>query len=104
MLLDECPPRKLKGALSGHQVATVPEMAWAGSKNGELLRLAEQAFDVFVTSDQNLQYQQNLSATTIAVVVLAANDNRLATLQPLMPKVAEALPAIQADAVIRIGA
>ncbi len=54
VLLDECLPRKLKYALPGHNVLTVPEMGWAGTRNGDLLRLAETAFDVFITADQNV--------------------------------------------------
>lgn len=60
ILLDECLPRKLKKDLIGHDVLTVPEMGWRGVKNGELLRRAKNSFDVFVTIDQGLQYQQNL--------------------------------------------
>jgi hypothetical protein len=93
-LLDECLPRKLKQHLPGHQVSTVPEMGWAGIKNGPLLRLAEPHFDLFVTIDGNLQYQQNLSATTLAVIALAAPDNTFETLEPLMPKVLAALQTI----------
>lgn len=81
VLLDECLPRKLKQELSGHDVFSVPEMGWAGKKNGELLSLAMGRFDVFVTADQNLPYQQNLVGHGIAVVVLKAKDNRLATLK-----------------------
>ncbi len=54
MLIDECLPRKLKHELPGHEVRTVPEMGWAGKKNGELLRLMSGQFDVFVTIDRNL--------------------------------------------------
>ena len=59
ILLDECVPRKLTRELPGHECRTVTEMGWAGIKNGRLLRLAENQFDVFLTADQNLQYQQN---------------------------------------------
>ena len=61
-------------------------------RNGDLLRLAEQEFDVFVTVDQKLQDQQNLPAFNIAVIVLVAANNTLAELRPLMPKVLESLP------------
>lgn len=71
ILLDECTPRILKRRLSGFEVATVQEMNWAGIKNGELLALAEDQFDVFITTDRNLRYQQKLSAP-------AAGDNRIA--------------------------
>ena len=68
-------------------------MGWASKRNGDLLRLAvDGEFDAFLTIDRKLQYEQNLSAFNIAVVVLIANGNTLADLQPLMPKVLELLP------------
>ncbi|MCX7789906.1 MAG: DUF5615 family PIN-like protein [Chloroflexaceae bacterium] len=104
VLLDECLPRKLKYDLPGHTVSTVPEMGWAGTKNSELLRLAESAFEVFVTADQNVEYQQNLRSTMLGIVVLVAPNNRLATLRPLMPKVALALATIQPGDLVYITA
>lgn len=84
ILLDESVPRDLKRLLTGHDVETVPERGWASKRNGELLRLATAAgFDVFVTPDQNLPRQQNLASFDIAVVVLAAGRNRMATYEPL---------------------
>jgi len=65
LLLDECLPRKLKDDLPGHAVSTVLEMGWAGTKNGTLLRLAETAFEVFITADRNVEYQQNLRSTVL---------------------------------------
>jgi predicted nuclease of predicted toxin-antitoxin system len=70
ILLDECLPRRLKRELPGHDVRTTPEMGWAGKRNGELLRLAEREFEVFLTVDRKLQRQQNLSAFNIAVIVM----------------------------------
>ena len=66
-------------------------MGWASKRNGDLLRVAEQEFDLFLTVDQKLQDQQNLSVFSIAVIVLVAPNNTLAALQPLMPKVLESL-------------
>jgi predicted nuclease of predicted toxin-antitoxin system len=104
VLLDECLPRKLKSDLPGHIVTTVPEMGWAGAKNGALLLLAAGAFDVFVTADQNVEYQQNLRATELAVVVLAAPNNRLDTRRALMPRVTAVLATIQAGDLVRVAA
>jgi len=105
VLLDECLPCKLKRALPGHDVATVPEMGWAGIKNGPLLRLIQSAaFDVFVTIDSNLEYQQNLKAIKLAIIVLGAPDNTIETLRPLMPKVLEALGTIKVGEVVHIEA
>lgn len=87
LLLDECVDRRFAKELEGHLVKTVPQMGWATIKNGELLALAEKEFDVFITVDRNLSFQQNLSRFNIAVLVLQAPSNRLADLQPLAPKV-----------------
>ena len=104
VLPDECLPRKLKRQLPGHTVSTVPEMGWAGIKNGALLRLAEPAFDVFLTIDGNLEYQQNLRSMGLAIVVLAAADNTFDTLSPLMTQVMTALSTIQPGERVRIQA
>jgi hypothetical protein len=61
----------------GHVCRTVQEAGWAGKQNGELLKLAETAFDVLVTLDTNLRYQQNLAGRTISIVVLQSSSNRL---------------------------
>jgi predicted nuclease of predicted toxin-antitoxin system len=104
VLLDECLPRKLKRFLPGHQVSTVPEMGWASIKNGALLRLAEPVFEVFVTIDGNLQHQQDLRATSLAVIVLSAPDNTLETLHPLMREVVAALERdLTPGSVTRVG-
>ena len=70
----------------GHDVKTVLQMGWAGIKNGDLLILAEGEFEVFVTVDRNLSFQQNLTNYNIAVIVLRARTNRLRDLRPLMPE------------------
>jgi hypothetical protein len=70
--------------LSGHEVKTARQMGWTAIGNGELLALASQEFDVFVTVDRNLAFQQNFGVLTIAVVVLQAPTNRLADLKPLV--------------------
>jgi hypothetical protein len=80
-------------------------MGWAGKRNGELLALmAGAGFDVLLTVDQNLRYQQNLAATGVAVVVMAAASNRLADLLPLIPAVSAALDSIQAGEVVEVRA
>lgn len=77
-------------------------MAGQASRNGELLALAEREFDVFLTVDQNLKYQQNLAAFEIGIILLVARNNRLITLLPLMPEVREALEKIKAGDSVRI--
>jgi hypothetical protein len=103
VLLDECVPRRLKRELPAHEVFTVTGHGWSGIKNGKLLALADVEFDVFLTVDQNLKYQQNLSTFRIAIILLLARNNRLQTLLPLMPEVRAALDKICAGDFIRIG-
>src|SRR5438132_827548 len=102
ILLDECVPRPLRNELAGHYVRTVRQMGWTGIQNGDLLRLAEEAFDVFLTVDRNLEYQQNLRSTKIAVVVLVAKSNSYQDLQPLMPSVVQSLQEIQSGDLVHI--
>jgi len=85
-LLDECLPRKLKYSLPDHECHTVPEAGLAGKKNGVLLELAEKAgFEIFITMDRGLEYQQNLAGRCIAILILRGKSNRLADLLPLVP-------------------
>lgn len=103
VLLDECVPRRLKRGLPGHAVLTVTERGWSGVKNGKLLALAEAEFDVFLTVDQNLKYQQNLKALRIGIILLAARNNRLRTLLPLLPDVCERLENIKPGDFVLVG-
>jgi len=96
VLLDECVPRKLRREPTEHAVITVTERGWSGIKNGKLLALAEPEFEVFLTVDQNLTYQQNLKAFRIGIILLVARSNRLKTLLPLMPEARKALENITA--------
>jgi hypothetical protein len=91
VLLDECIDWRLSREIVGHDVKTAREMGWATIKNGELLRLASEHFDVFVTVDRNLSFQQNLSSLSIAVLVLRARSNRLADLKALVPGLLNAI-------------
>ena len=74
LLLDECLDRRIAKELIGYEVITVPKQGWAGIKNGKLLKLAEQEFDVFITVDRNLTFQQNLQKINLSVIVLADHD------------------------------
>lgn len=102
ILLDECLPRKLKRTIVGHDVATVQERGWSSKKNGELLRLMDGTVDVFLTSDQNLRYQQNLATIRFSIIVLVVPDNHLPTLQPLMLQVQSLLDTIRPGTVIEV--
>ncbi|MEW6248919.1 MAG: DUF5615 family PIN-like protein [Nitrospirota bacterium] len=94
ILLDECVDRRFAKEIAGHEVATVPQQGWAGIKNGDLLALAQEQFDVFVTVDRNLAFQQDLPQFNIAVVVLQAPSNRLWDLRPLVPKLQTILTGV----------
>ena len=104
VLIDESLPRDLKRHLPEHQVTTVPERGWASKSNGELLRLASSEFDVFLTADQNLEFQQNMSDFDIAIVVLAAPSNRLSDLVPLAPRILEVLQSVEPGSLVRLAA
>lgn len=87
VLLDECLPRRLTLHFHGHEIVTVPQAGWAGLKNGKLLSVAQESFDVFVTVDQNLVSQQNIVRFEIAVYVIDSHSNNLDSLVPLVPQI-----------------
>ena len=95
ILLDECVDWRLSRAIVGHDVRTARQMGWSAIRNGELLALASDHFDAFVTVDRNLSFQQNVGKLRIAVVVLGAKTNRLADLLPLVPDLLAAVEAAQ---------
>jgi hypothetical protein len=103
VLLDECVDWRLSREISGHEVKTAQQMGWSTIKNGELLTLAAQHFDVFITVDRNLAFQQNVGALKIAVIVLRANSNRLADLRVLIPSLMVAINTAKAGDVELIG-
>jgi len=102
ILLDECVPRKLAALLSGHECKTVPKTGWAGIKNGQLLDLADGEFDVFLTVDRNLSFQQRMSGRRIMVLVLKSSSNQLSALAPLVPEILKALEHFRSGYVLRI--
>lgn len=104
VLLDECVPRKLRRELPDHEVRTVTEAGWNGTKNGALLALAAHHFDVFLTVDANLQYQQNLSNLPISVILVLAYSNDVDVLRPLMSRVRDILAAIEPGRLYVVGA
>lgn len=87
IVIDECLPRRLAKALAGHKVWTVQQIRLNGLLNGVLLKAINDDFDVFITVDQNLVFQQNLKSVKIAVIVLCARTNRFDDIQPLIPAI-----------------
>jgi len=104
LLLDECVPRKLKNYLSGVECQTVPAAGLAGKKNGELLSCAEQAgFQVFLTVDRGIEYEQNLQRRNIAVVVIQAKSSRLDDLLLHAPEILKVLGFIRRGQLVKVG-
>jgi Domain of unknown function (DUF5615) len=104
VLLDECVDWRLSRALTGHEVKSARQMGWSAIKNGELLDLASERFDAFVTVDRNLAFQQNERSLSIAVIVLHAKTNRLADLLPLVPNLLTAIGSAKPGVVTTVDA
>jgi Domain of unknown function (DUF5615) len=77
ILLDECVPRSMKRFLTGHSVRTAQQAGFASYKNGQLLKAAEEEFDLLITSDKNLRYQQNLEGRLLSILLLSTNDREM---------------------------
>ena len=103
VFVDECVDWRLSREIVGHEVKTARQMGWSTIGNGELLALAAKEFDVFVTVDRNLSFQQNLPAFAIAVIVLRAKSNRLSQLRPLVPELLTSIPTARAGTVVYVG-
>jgi len=103
VLLDECVPVRLGRLLTGHSVTTVPRRGWAGIKNGDLLKLAEKEFEVFVTVDRQLSVQQDLTDFDIAVVLIRSRSNRLGEIRPLVPELLGAISGATRRALTTVG-
>lgn len=93
IIIDECVPHILKRRLLERGTKTVQEMGWAGVKNGELLKLVEAEFEVFITSDKNLRYQQNLQNRKMAILLL--QSSQVPVVVSLLPQIDEALGEIK---------
>jgi hypothetical protein len=104
VLLDECVDWRLWRALTGHEVKSARQMGWSAIKNGELLELASERFDAFVTVDRNLAFQQNARSLSIPVIVLHAKTNRLADLLPLVPNLLTAIGSAKPGLVTTVDA
>jgi hypothetical protein len=104
ILLDESLPRDLAQLSTAHSVSTVRDEGWSGIKNGKLLVLALTRFDVFLTADRNLEFQQNLATLPIAIVVLVARRNRIQNIAPLLPELLKVLNHLSPKVLKRVGA
>lgn len=102
VLLDSCVPRPFKRELRPHRVRHASEIGWQDLDDRPLLERADASFDVLITTDQNLRYQQNLSRYSLSVIILIAHTNRLEDLLPLVPDVLYELDAIQPGELVEI--
>ena len=102
LLLDECVPKRLQRELPGHEAKTVQDMGWAGVQNGALLRLANEQFDAFLTVDQGIEYQQNLSGLRLSIILMVAPSNDVDDLRPLLQGVEQALADLRPGEIIRV--
>jgi hypothetical protein len=102
VFLDHCVPKRLLRLLPEHEVKTAYQMGWAAKKNGELLRLVGGDFEVFITVDQNLRYQQNFASSQLVVIVLIAASNQYDDLAPLIPQVKQAIKDSNPGSVVEI--
>jgi predicted nuclease of predicted toxin-antitoxin system len=105
ILLDECLPVALKDhfASLGHDCETVRQAGFGAKKNGELITLAEGQWDVLVTNDRSIKYQQNMAGRNLAILILSARSNRMEDLLPLMPSCGQAILSIEAGQVVEVG-
>lgn len=103
LLLDECVVHDLKRDLVGHEVATVVEAGLGGLENGELLRAASGVFEVLITVDRNIPFQQNLGSLEIAVIILVSRGINYPDLKTLVPQVLAALDTIKAGELLMMG-
>jgi predicted nuclease of predicted toxin-antitoxin system len=105
ILIDECLPRKIKLSLVGSErdCQTVPEAGLAGKQNGELLDLAEERFDVFITLDKGIEYQQNLQGRKLSIILIRARSNRFADVAQHVSQCLEAMQSIRPGQLAVVG-
>ena len=99
LLLDECAPRRLRRGFPGHTVRTIEE---AGLKNGVLLQAASVNFDVLVTVDKSIEYQQNPEQLPMAILILSVFNTRYESISPLLPKALDELKSLSKNEIIKI--
>ena len=104
VLLDEQLPVDLAVTLQGHSVDSVVGRGWAGITNGELLQRMQGEYDALITMDRGVEFQQNLSRLPFGVLLLRAPSNRMIHLDPLVPLILAALPALEPGELLRVGA
>ena len=104
ILLDESVPGRFGSLLTGHTSVTVQRRGWASTKNGKLLALAAGEFDVLLTADKGMQYQQNLATLPVAILIVLARSNRMEDLAPMVPAILVALAELPPRTLRKIAA
>ena len=104
ILLDEAVPERVGPLLAGHTWSSVRRDGWAGLKNGRLLAVAAGSFDVLLTADKNIEFQQNLTTLPLAVIILRAPSNRLDDLAKVVPAALQALQTLQPKTLVSVSA
>ena len=104
ILLDESVPGRLGALLVGHEANSVQRRGWAGIKNGKLLSLAANEFDVLLTADRGIEHQQNLATLPIAVLIVLARSNRMDDMAPAVPAILTALSELQPRSIRKVAA
>ena len=104
ILLDESVPGRLGPLLIGHAVTTVQRRGWSSIKNGKLLALAAAEFDVVLTADKGMEYQQNLATLPVAVVIVLARTNRMQDMAPAVPRILTALGELVPGTLLKVAA
>lgn len=99
VLIDECLDWRIARSLTGHDAVSVQKMGWGGLKNGELLERAEKEFDVFLTADRNLSFQQLVIRFDLAIIVLHVESTQLKNCLHLIPQVLRILPSVKSGSV-----
>ena len=102
ILLDECLPRRLARLLTGHEATTVQQMGWSGLSNGELINVMADQFDVFLTIDGSLTFQQNLTEMSFRLIILSAPTNQIEDLGPLVPEILMAMDSLGLGQAIKL--
>jgi predicted nuclease of predicted toxin-antitoxin system len=102
ILLDESVPERIGALLDGHTWSSVRRQGWAGLKNGKLLATAAAAFDVLLTADKSMEFQQNLTTLPMAIVVMRARSNRVEDLAGAIPAVLQALLTLQPKTLVKV--
>src|SRR5258707_71326 len=103
ILLDESVPSRLGPLLTGHTAVSVQRRGWTSAKNGELLILAAREFDVVLTADKGIEYQQNIATLPIAILIIHAHSNRMEDMARTVPDILSALEELEPRTLRRVG-